>query len=321
MGDYFLDVVLQKSESGLFKELYRLYPLAEVEDYFKMGRWQNDLMKMDIQAFMAHLEEAGAPEPPPLEEVKFPPLPPDTVALPTAPTVQPRATTAPAKTAAAPAPAATAATSVPPVNLPVLPPAELQQLLQFVNEQKLNLTKAKMLLAPLPASLRQVVMKDFVPGEGDPYQHLERCIQEKRGSEANGEATPKLPVPPVATPQKVGPLAPAVKLPVGVSPKVVPVPPKGATVPVPKGVTVPVPQGPHTVPVPAKGVPARPQVAPHRPQMVPAPKPCTVTPKSMPQVLGGPKRPAWQAPWPSQPEAKRPRLRPPVPVMPGPVWW
>eukprot|EP00437_Effrenium_voratum_P022711 CAMPEP_0181403070 /NCGR_PEP_ID=MMETSP1110-20121109/3508_1 /TAXON_ID=174948 /ORGANISM="Symbiodinium sp., Strain CCMP421" /LENGTH=220 /DNA_ID=CAMNT_0023525323 /DNA_START=66 /DNA_END=726 /DNA_ORIENTATION=- len=220
-----------------------------------MGRWQNDLMKMDIQAFMAHLEEAGAPEPPPLEEVKFPPLPPDTVALPTAPTVQPRATTAPAKTAAAPAP-----------------------------------DQGEDAFGSASSELASGGDEGLRAGEGDPYQHLERCIQEKRGSEANGEATPKLPVPPVATPQKVGPLAPAVKLPVGVSPKVVPVPPKGATVPVPKGVTVPVPQGPHTVPVPAKGVPARPQLAPHRPQMVPAPKPCT--PKSMPQVLGGPKRPA-----------------------------
>ena len=173
MGDYFLDVVLQKSESGLFKELYRLYPLAEVEDYFKMGRWQNDLMKMDIQAFMAHLEEAGAPEPPPLEEVKFPPLPPDTVALPTAPTVQPRATTAPAKTAAVPAPAATAATSVPPVNLPVLPPAELQQLLNRGHAWQVSFVSFCLACAPFFGSKNGASHQCSVSG----FPQLElRCV-------------------------------------------------------------------------------------------------------------------------------------------------
>ena len=75
MGERYLDVVLQKPDVDLFKELFRLYPLAEVEDYFKGGQWQRELLKMDIQAIFAHREEAGAPEAPPLEEIALPPLP------------------------------------------------------------------------------------------------------------------------------------------------------------------------------------------------------------------------------------------------------
>ena len=74
-GELWLEAALRKSDAELFKELYRLYPLAEVEDYFKGGQWQCELMKMDIQAFFAHRAEAGAPDPPPLEELKLPSLP------------------------------------------------------------------------------------------------------------------------------------------------------------------------------------------------------------------------------------------------------
>ena len=75
MGERYLDVVLQKSDVDLFKELFRLYPLAEVEDYYKGGQWQRELLKLDIQAIFAHREEAGAPEAPPLDEATLPPLP------------------------------------------------------------------------------------------------------------------------------------------------------------------------------------------------------------------------------------------------------
>ncbi|CAE7909926.1 Comt, partial [Symbiodinium necroappetens] len=75
MGERYLDVVLQKPDVDLFKELFRLYPLAEVDDYFKGGVWQRELLKMDIQAIFAHREEAGAPEAPPLDEITLPPLP------------------------------------------------------------------------------------------------------------------------------------------------------------------------------------------------------------------------------------------------------
>eukprot|EP00434_Breviolum_minutum_P011821 symbB.v1.2.010430.t1/scaffold655.1/size176010/17 len=70
-----VDLVKDKSGAELFKELYRLLPSLSFEDYFKNGIWQNDLMRLDIEVIDAHRREAGAPDPPPMEEVDFPPLP------------------------------------------------------------------------------------------------------------------------------------------------------------------------------------------------------------------------------------------------------
>mmetsp|Transcript_88843 Transcript_88843/g.141469 ORF Transcript_88843/g.141469 Transcript_88843/m.141469 type:complete len:161 (+) Transcript_88843:32-514(+) len=70
-----VDLVKHKSGAELFKELFRLLPSLSFEDYFKNGVWQNDLMRLDIEVIDAHRREAGAPDPPPMEEVKFPPLP------------------------------------------------------------------------------------------------------------------------------------------------------------------------------------------------------------------------------------------------------
>lgn len=66
---------LSKKGAELFRELKRIYPVAEVDDYFKMGAWKDDLMKTDLQLIDAHKREAGAPDPPPLEEVPMPETP------------------------------------------------------------------------------------------------------------------------------------------------------------------------------------------------------------------------------------------------------
>mmetsp|Transcript_51902 Transcript_51902/g.116375 ORF Transcript_51902/g.116375 Transcript_51902/m.116375 type:complete len:269 (-) Transcript_51902:60-866(-) len=70
-----VDLVKDKSGAELFKELYRLLPSLSFEDYFKNGIWQNDMMRLDIEVIDAHRKEAGAPAPPPMEEIEFPPLP------------------------------------------------------------------------------------------------------------------------------------------------------------------------------------------------------------------------------------------------------
>mmetsp|Transcript_82199 Transcript_82199/g.255469 ORF Transcript_82199/g.255469 Transcript_82199/m.255469 type:complete len:453 (-) Transcript_82199:239-1597(-) len=63
---------LSKTGAELFRELLRLYEGAEVEDYHKVGRWREDLIRTDIQLLAAHRKEAGAPEPPALEDVPLP---------------------------------------------------------------------------------------------------------------------------------------------------------------------------------------------------------------------------------------------------------
>eukprot|EP00933_Yihiella_yeosuensis_P004041 TRINITY_DN10780_c0_g1_i1.p1 TRINITY_DN10780_c0_g1~~TRINITY_DN10780_c0_g1_i1.p1 ORF type:complete len:355 (+),score=61.09 TRINITY_DN10780_c0_g1_i1:60-1124(+) len=69
------DERLKKSGQELFKELYRIYSVAEVEDYWKHGVWKDELMRTDIVLIEAHRREAGAEEPPPLSEVVLPEMP------------------------------------------------------------------------------------------------------------------------------------------------------------------------------------------------------------------------------------------------------
>eukprot|EP00438_Fugacium_kawagutii_P012266 Skav216882 [mRNA] locus=scaffold1042:523371:523826:+ [translate_table: standard] len=140
----FLEEALQKSDADLFKELFRVYPLAVVDDYYRFGQWQNALMQMDLQLFLAHLEESGAPEPPPLDQLTLPVLPELGRILPVSEGAKPKDER---------------------VLVPVLPQPETLQILVFANKHRLDLTKAKQLLAPLDLAVREPVMSDFKPGE------------------------------------------------------------------------------------------------------------------------------------------------------------
>lgn len=77
-----LEEALKKTGPELFKELYRIYPVADPDDYFKNGMWKNDLLKADLVLMEAHRREAGAPDCPDIDDIKFPSLPVQT-AIPT----------------------------------------------------------------------------------------------------------------------------------------------------------------------------------------------------------------------------------------------
>jgi len=66
---------LSKTGAELFKELFRIYPVADPEDYFKSGGWRNDLMKQDLTLIESHRREAGAPDTADIDDIKMPPLP------------------------------------------------------------------------------------------------------------------------------------------------------------------------------------------------------------------------------------------------------
>merc|ERR1719433_1074409 len=66
---------LEKTGAELFRELLRVYEVAELDDYFKAGKWRDETMKCDLLLLHAHRKEAGAPDPIPLEEVVMPELP------------------------------------------------------------------------------------------------------------------------------------------------------------------------------------------------------------------------------------------------------
>lgn len=65
----------ERSAPELFRELLRLLPSVQVEDYYANGQWDQDCIRIDIELLEKHREEAGAPEPPPLEDIPMVELP------------------------------------------------------------------------------------------------------------------------------------------------------------------------------------------------------------------------------------------------------
>jgi hypothetical protein len=159
--------VLEKTGQDLFKEILRIYETAEFEDYFKAGKWKDDLMKTDYVLLSAHRKEAGAPDPPALEDVKLPEGISKTnvvgaVGLPTA--------------ANAAMGAGSASGAV----------AELRLIALFVAKWKLDPTKTKAAVAKLTPVRRRYVIQNFKgtqAGEAG-VTELETFIQEceKNGS-------------------------------------------------------------------------------------------------------------------------------------------
>ncbi|CAJ1359705.1 unnamed protein product [Effrenium voratum] len=193
----------------LFKEMYRLLPTLSFEDYFKNGVWQNDMMRLDIEVIDAHRREAGAPDPPAMEEVDFPPLPGNSQASSLGglmralvpggtPVVVPpggspvaalaRAATgmqdpslmgeatAPAEAKAPGFPAVPLAAAVPKMAAPA--PLDMKVIALFVSKWKLDPSKAKAALEKLMPSRRRFVMQNFkhVPMNGSSSEKLQEYI-------------------------------------------------------------------------------------------------------------------------------------------------
>eukprot|EP00929_Paragymnodinium_shiwhaense_P022815 TRINITY_DN14459_c0_g1_i1.p1 TRINITY_DN14459_c0_g1~~TRINITY_DN14459_c0_g1_i1.p1 ORF type:complete len:375 (+),score=67.11 TRINITY_DN14459_c0_g1_i1:115-1239(+) len=142
---------LKKKGKELFRELLRVYPVAEPEDYFRAGLWLDDLMRTDIQLIEAHRKEAGAPEPCALDEVEMPQLPtatgffrPGLGLSRSAPTLS---VTGAAASAAGPI-------------------AELRLIALFVAKWKLDPTRTKMLLAKVAPPRRKYIIEKFSPPAG-----------------------------------------------------------------------------------------------------------------------------------------------------------
>lgn len=180
--------VLEKTGQDLFKEILRIYETAEFEDYFKAGAWKNDLMKTDYVLLTAHRKEAGAPDPPALEDVKLP----EGIS---------KTNGAAVKLVGLPA-AATAAAGAGSASGAV---AELRLIALFVAKWKLDPTKTKAAVAKLTPVRRRYVIQNFKgtqPGDAG-VTELETFIQEceKSGVWDKAGAVPVAPA--VGTPAPV----------------------------------------------------------------------------------------------------------------------
>lgn len=175
--------VLAKTGPELFRELLRVYPVAEVEDYYRAGQWRDDIMKIDLQLVTAHRREGGAPDPLDLEDVKMPELPkPQFLAgLPQIGGVRPLAAVAGARPAMLGAVATAGAAG---------PAVELRLIALFVAKWKVDPTKTKLMLAKLSPPRRRFVIQNFKAAAGaDPTAQLEAYITECETTDAWAGAT------------------------------------------------------------------------------------------------------------------------------------
>mmetsp|Transcript_79584 Transcript_79584/g.225063 ORF Transcript_79584/g.225063 Transcript_79584/m.225063 type:complete len:304 (+) Transcript_79584:83-994(+) len=200
--------VLKKKGVELFKELLRVYPVADVEDYYKAGVWREELMKTDLQLIEAHRKEAGAPDPIPLEEVPEPTLPAVAaggIVLPGLGGVRPLTPGFAAGAAGAglvrplmPAAGAAAATATAGSQV-----AEIRLIALFVAKWKLDPTRTKAMLLKLTPARRRHVIQTFKTTDGatDPTSALEQYIAQCEKTNAWGAATaaPGATMPTVAT--------------------------------------------------------------------------------------------------------------------------
>eukprot|EP00928_Gymnodinium_smaydae_P079589 TRINITY_DN63484_c0_g1_i1.p1 TRINITY_DN63484_c0_g1~~TRINITY_DN63484_c0_g1_i1.p1 ORF type:complete len:354 (+),score=71.43 TRINITY_DN63484_c0_g1_i1:104-1063(+) len=148
------DEVMTKTGKELFRELLRLYPVAEVEDYFANGIWKDDKMRLDVQLYAAHRSEAGANEPLPLEEVKLPAdMPKEFNFNLNKPLLKVGVTlSAQAQPALQPQPIGNLTST-----------GELKEMAIFVAKHKLDPARAKNALTPLLAGRRKYVIQKFEP--------------------------------------------------------------------------------------------------------------------------------------------------------------
>jgi len=159
-----LEEAFTKSGAELFKELYRVYPVADAEDYYKNGQWKNEVMKTDLMLMESHRRESGAPDVPDLEDIKVPNLPQPNAAMVSA-GYGPASFMGQAYGAK---PAAAGFTAAPvPVNFggaaagTSAPVVEIRLIALFVAKWKLDPVTAKTLLAKLTPTHRRFVIQNF----------------------------------------------------------------------------------------------------------------------------------------------------------------
>eukprot|EP00401_Gymnodinium_catenatum_P082874 CAMPEP_0117503248 /NCGR_PEP_ID=MMETSP0784-20121206/24230_1 /TAXON_ID=39447 /ORGANISM="" /LENGTH=294 /DNA_ID=CAMNT_0005298555 /DNA_START=68 /DNA_END=952 /DNA_ORIENTATION=- len=145
---YDMDAILAKEGQELFKELLRFYEAADLEDYYKLalGQWRDDQMRTDIQLFVQHRREAGAPEAPAVEDVEMPEIP-----APTASAGVGGAVKMGTSGLVVQAPGATGTNLI----------NDLKEIAGLVAKFKLEPLKAKTLLSKLPSNRKKYVTQHF----------------------------------------------------------------------------------------------------------------------------------------------------------------
>lgn len=220
-----------KKGKELFLELLRLLPSSQVEDYYTLGRWNDADLQLDFDLLDAHRREAGAEDPPSLEELEVPPMPGDRKPVPVlgVTAYQRPVAAAGVGPGALPRPQIPRASGVTPIvqraqpltglrpqqpksappsgimaaGVAGGPSAELRQIALFIAKWKLEATKTKLLLARLTPPRRRWVMSNFTQSAGglsstaQLEQYIARCERTNAWGAAGGAVSPAVAARPV----------------------------------------------------------------------------------------------------------------------------
>jgi len=215
-----IEEALTKTGPELFKELFRIYPVADAEDYFKAGQWRDDIMKADIVLMESHRRECGAPDVPDLDDIKIPYALPQQVSMQTPGFAGPGLKFVQPGSVPALSPAGSVAGSAPVV--------EIRLIALFVAKWKFEPVTAKAALAKLTPTHRRFVIQRFktekaaAEATAELEEYIAKCEADKSwdapGAAANGAGAV------TAAPPKLGALAvPSVRpLPKAVGPVITP---------------------------------------------------------------------------------------------------
>eukprot|EP00927_Polykrikos_kofoidii_P032376 TRINITY_DN27601_c0_g1_i1.p1 TRINITY_DN27601_c0_g1~~TRINITY_DN27601_c0_g1_i1.p1 ORF type:complete len:419 (+),score=62.67 TRINITY_DN27601_c0_g1_i1:138-1394(+) len=209
--------VLQKTGKELFRELLRVYPTAEFEDYMdKAGQWKDEMLRTDLQLISMHRKEAGAPEVVPLDEVEMPDFVPQgkaktpllagyggasgglvsglATSMPLRPVLPLGAVKPQTPTISGAAPVGPVAAAASGAGGPI---AELRLIALFVAKWKLDPARAKMMLAKLTPARRRYVIQNFKPMPGEiATDALQEYIAKCERTSSWGTSTSAMPASP-----------------------------------------------------------------------------------------------------------------------------
>lgn len=181
----------------MFRDFLRHFPRARWEDYYKDFRWNMEQLEVDLALVKHHRREAGAPDPPPLEEIPQPDVPkaPMGRARPPPPRPPPGGggggDGSPKDKPRAPIGGRDFGGRRPKPQPPKAPPSasaraaqgpDLRELNDFVAKWKLDPVRTKTVIARLPPSRRRDIMEDFRPSlreTAGPTMSFEKFVRER----------------------------------------------------------------------------------------------------------------------------------------------
>lgn len=163
----------------MFRDFLRHFPRARVQDYYKDGKWLMEQLEVDLALVVQHRQEAGAPDPEPLDDVPIPELPAP-VQRPPPPKLPPTATDYARSGRMAPRDLEPSPVSRPQTDAHSAPQSNTE-ITDFLDKWNFEPVRARLVLARLTPAKRKEIIETFDHTDPDVpvLSALQRYIAER----------------------------------------------------------------------------------------------------------------------------------------------